>query len=1120
MAGAAQVLGLLEQMLDAGKTPEEVCHDHPELLAEVRRRWQEFHLVDDQIGALLPGLHSSPRDNPITPTLLAAALPLIPGYDVQSVLGSGGMGVVYKARQIALDRQVAVKMLIAGSFASQQELGRFHRETATLAGLQHSNIVQVYDAGEVDSRPYFAMELVEGGSLSQKLAGTPQPAQRAAELLLILAQAIDVAHRSGIVHRDLKPANILLAADGMPKITDFGLARRLNEEAGLTRSGAALGTPSYMSPEQARGNTDSVGPAADVYALGAILYELLTGRPPFRGATDLDTVQQVTAREPVPPSRLNHAVPRDLETICLKCLRKEPGQRYGSAAGLAEDIDRFLRGETITARPTGRVERLAKWARRRPAAAVLLAAAVLMFAGVIAAAGWYVDHRARLRSEEEARATRINGLANAALDQAEGRLMDLRVRLDDPLRVHELLSDIDQWQIIVMQARRDRDRADLPIRGNETLVTDQTRERLRAVEAAVAKEEIAFDLAKDLDEIQAQAYGPSRDQHSHIGRAAASYANFFSRLDLDIQQDDKVYLKSAIKSSPIRFALVAGLDHWAGFAAIINSKDPQLPLLLELARAADPDPWRDRFRDPTVWNDRAALTALAAEVNVERQSPTILASLGLRLNETGASPTALYNQAVLCHPRDFWLHLNAAIYAKEPWARIGLNLAACAIRPNNPGAYSNLSVYLLANGDTRGALTAANKAKAIDPNCVAAHINIGRVLLENQNLPGAIAASQKAIELDPKSAVAHSNLGVALWQSKDLTGAVAACKKAIELDPKHAAAHINLGAALRDSGDLPGAVTALKKAIELNPKSAKAHSNLGSLLRESKDLSGAIAACKKAIELDPKSAAAHSHLGVALRDSKDAPGAVAAFKKVIELEPKSAPANVNLGLALIDSKDMPGAAAAFKKAIELDPTCAQAYGSLGGILLAQGDSAGAVVACKKAVELDPKSALAYTNLGIALGQGKDYPGAVAACTKAIELDAARFQAHYGLGLAHQCQGHYADAELAYLAAIKAQPAFVPANNALALLLSTCSDDKVRDGKRAVEYATMACKLTGWKEPRYQATLAAAYAEAGQFEEAVRYQTRVLDDPALQGDGRTAAEQRLELYRQKKPWREQ
>jgi len=224
---------------------------------------------------------------------------------VQGVLGHGGMGVVYKAWHQRLHRTVAVKMLLAGDYARPQELGRFLREAETVAGLRHANIVQVHEAGDVDGRPYFTMEFVEGGSLAEKLAGTPQPAGQAAALVATVAEAVHAAHQRGIVHRDLKPGNILLTADGTPKLADFGVARRLEGAAGLTQSGAPLGTPSYMAPEQAEGKTRDVGPATDTYALGAILYELLTGRPPFRAETAAETLRQVVSQDPAPPSRLN-----------------------------------------------------------------------------------------------------------------------------------------------------------------------------------------------------------------------------------------------------------------------------------------------------------------------------------------------------------------------------------------------------------------------------------------------------------------------------------------------------------------------------------------------------------------------------------------------------------------------------------------------------------------------------------------------------------------------------------------------------------------------------------------------------------------------------------------------
>jgi WD40 repeat protein len=282
------------------------------------------------------------------------------------------MGVVYRARQATLNRFVALKMILAGGHAGEQDLVRFRAEAEAVAQLQHPNIVQIYEVGEQNGLPFFSLEFCSGGSLAGQLDGTPVSVRRAADLVLTLAHAMHAAHQKGIVHRDLKPANVLLAADGTLKITDFGLAKQLGSAKGQTQSGAILGTPSYMAPEQAGGKAGTIGPATDVYALGAILYELLTGRPPFRAETSLDTILQVVSDEPVPPARLQPKVPRDLETICLKCLHKDPQKRYASARALGNDLARFLDGEPIKARPLGRLAQLGRWCRRKPLAAAFV----------------------------------------------------------------------------------------------------------------------------------------------------------------------------------------------------------------------------------------------------------------------------------------------------------------------------------------------------------------------------------------------------------------------------------------------------------------------------------------------------------------------------------------------------------------------------------------------------------------------------------------------------------------------------------------------------------------------------------------------------------------------------
>ncbi len=346
---------------------------------------------------------SGPADGPGLGGTTADA---VPGYEVLGVLGRGGMGVVYKARHVRLKRLVALKMVLAGGHAGPDDLARFRTEAEAIARLQHPNIVQVFEVGDQGGLPFLALEFCGGGSLATKLAGTPLPPAAAATLVETLARAMQAAHEKGVIHRDLKPANVLLAEDGTPKVTDFGLAKKL-DEAGQTMPGVVMGTPSYMAPEQAEGQKD-VGPLADVYALGALLYECLTGRPPFRAATRLDTIVQVMSAEPVSPRELNAEVPRDLNTICLKCLNKPPAQRYASAAELADDLRRFLANEPIRARPATAWDRVTKWRRRNPRVALALAAYVVTTAAFIVVLSYQIGQKEQARQDAVGQAKRAN----------------------------------------------------------------------------------------------------------------------------------------------------------------------------------------------------------------------------------------------------------------------------------------------------------------------------------------------------------------------------------------------------------------------------------------------------------------------------------------------------------------------------------------------------------------------------------------------------------------------------------------------------------------------------------------------------------------------------------------
>jgi serine/threonine-protein kinase len=300
-------------------------------------------------------------------------------YELLGELGRGGMGVVYKAWQRDLERTVAVKMILGSHLASEEQVARFQAEARVAGRLSHAHIVQVYEAGAVHGQPYFAMQYIEGRGLDWVLVEDPPAPADAVRLLAAVARAVAYLHSQGLIHRDLKPSNILVDSAGRPFLTDFGLARFLERESSLTQTGAIVGTPSYMAPEQAAGGKE-VGPRSDVYGLGAILYELLTGRPPFREGTPLDTLVQVMEGEPTLPRRLNPSLPRELELICLKCLEKAPERRYSSASALADDLERFLEGEAVEARPRGPWQRLVRWARREPALASRLGGLALFTA--------------------------------------------------------------------------------------------------------------------------------------------------------------------------------------------------------------------------------------------------------------------------------------------------------------------------------------------------------------------------------------------------------------------------------------------------------------------------------------------------------------------------------------------------------------------------------------------------------------------------------------------------------------------------------------------------------------------------------------------------------------------
>jgi serine/threonine-protein kinase len=761
-----RVRHLVDQLLDADATPEDVCAQCPELLPDVRNRWQRVRRLQGELDALFPPDRSVQAEDD-------AALPKVPGYRVEGLLGRGGMGVVFRAWHHRLNRPVALKMMLAGAYAGPRERERFQREAEAVAGLLHPNVVPVYDVGDADGRPYFTMELVDGGSLAQALTGTPLPVDRAADLVSTLAAAVQAAHAAEIVHRDLKPGNVLLTTDDVPKVSDFGLARRLSDEAGLTQSGVALGTPCYMAPEQAGGTGNSIGPAADVYSLGAILYELLTGRPPFRGETAAETVQQLLTHDAVPPSRLNPRVSRDLETICLKCLRKEPRQRYASAAALAEDLDRFLRGEAIAARPERLPGRLARRVRRRPIVSAAVAAATLAAVALVGGGLRLISERtATKRAADEDLREMVRWLnrsswpeARAALERARGRLGDrgsaeLRRRLD--------------------QGARDLD-------------------------LAARLEAMCLELTPAM-------MNPPVDQPDRL------YDQVFRGAGLGQVGDDPEAVSVRVRDSDIRAALVAALDHWSA----VTREPGHRRWVLTVARLADPDPtgWRARARDPAVRENPAALAEVIDTATVADQPPQLLLALGKHLKPDSPERLPFLRRVQRAHPGDFWanLSLGDALLGRFQLAEaIRYYQAAVAIRPQVELGYRRLGFALGTASRIEEGVESDRRAVDIEPGSPGPRFLLAWTLSRLGRHDEAIRHLQVAVRLRPEGARFRTVLGDNLAVRGRYAEALDFYREAAALDPKDPSTRSKVRSILVQLGRGEEARAAWQTALDADP---------------------------------------------------------------------------------------------------------------------------------------------------------------------------------------------------------------------------------------------------------------------------------------------------------------
>jgi serine/threonine-protein kinase len=969
-------------------------------------------------------------------------------YQLQGEIARGGMGAVLRGRDVDLGRDLAVKVLLE-KHAHRPEVARRFIEEAQIGGqLQHPGVVPVYDIGRFGARPFFTMKLVKGLTLAALLGERADPATDRARFLAIalkVVQTLAYAHAKGVIHRDLKPANVMVGAFGEVQVMDWGLAKVLAEggvadeekasrqhqaddgtqirtarSSGSTGSfgtvtdaGTLLGTPAYMPPEQANGDVANLDRRADVFGLGAILCELLTGQPPYVGRSNDEVRRKACNGDLADASARLDGCGADQELIALTraCLSPEAIDRPRDAQAVAGALTAYLDGvqerlhQAELAEAEARARAIEEARRRR---LTLALAATVLLALTLGGGSWLW-----LKNERDARAVQTARAVNNALNQATA----LREKSRSPTT---------DGAALFAQAREKVARARALVENGPA--DDTLKKQVRQLQGELDEEEKDRKLIAALDEARlAQAETVAGENRFASERAVPRFRKAFREYGLPAGQGTPEAAAERIRHRPaaVREAIVAALDEWDALAGnpTLGISEPHRKWLRAVLAAAEPqDAWGRRVRAARAEKDgarrRSALEQLAASTDVAKVPPGALTLLAGRLDP--APRAELLRRAQAQYPADFWVNHNLGIALGKvtPPARdeaVRFLTTAVALRPESPGCRLNLGVALAEKGQMDEAIACWRKAIELDPKYAQAHFNLGHTLNVRGQVDEAIACLRKAVKLDPTFARGHVNLGVILCEVKrDYDGAIACWRKAVELDPKNAAAHVGLGNALRGKGQVDKAIACFRRAIALDPKYALAHNNLGGALHIKGQVDEAIACWRKALALDPKNAMAHTNLGVALAGKGQVDEAIACYRKALALDPKLALAHSNLGIALKAKGQVDEAIACFKKTIELDPNLARAHNELGIILCEiKRDHAGAAVCFRKVIELDPKDAMARANLGNALLDLGQVDEAIACYRKAIALDPKYAEAHCNLGHALSSQGRFAEALAAF-----------------------------------------------------------------------------------------------------------
>jgi serine/threonine-protein kinase len=1022
-------------------------------------------------------------------------------------IARGGMGVILKGRDPALGRDLAIKVLKAEYAGRAMAEERFVEEAQVGGQLQHPGIVPVYELSRfADGRPFFTMKLVKGRTFAALLAGRKTPADDRGRFLqhfLKVCDTIAYAHSRGVVHRDLKPANVMVGSFGEVQVMDWGLAKvlprggvaderlagpasnfpddseneptvietvRVGSGGSDTQAGSVLGTPAYMPPEQAGGEIDKLDERADVFGLGAMLCVILTGQPPYLADTaEATRLMAIRGELGEAFARLDAAVgDRDLVELCKRCLSAKQEGRPRHAGEVADAMKAYL--ETVEDRAhraeveRAQAEATAAGDRKRHRIQRALAASLLGLVLLGGGTAWWVQSQRAARAAEVAKERNETEViikdaidnANRALD--EGRWIDAAASIqrgEDRLGAG---NSFPGFRTALNQARADRDMA-------------------MALERAHGA---GFDVSDD------QRRSSSENANVTAVRAAFEAYGFPA---WDMEADA---IKERLRVSRIGRLLTEELVDLSRKER--KSGEYIFPRLYGTMDLLDDDPYRRKLSDACKRQDTAAVLAMAEDPALRDQPAMTVTRVVQYLKEKDQPGTAAALRNIrlilLAHPNDVILHeaMSQLLFVKgRPEDRaeaIGYSKVVVALRPQSARAAVNLGARFGIAGVSDAAEAMYREAIRLDPRFALPRINLGSRLLARRDLPEAEAEFREVVRFDPQNAPAHYYLGIVLHDKRDLPGAEAEFREAFRLDPHFARAHNDLGIVLHDKRDLPGAEAEFREAFRLDPHFDGAHYNLGNLLLEKRDL----------------------------------PGAEAEYREAIRLDPNILQAHVNLGILLAKKGDSAGAEAEYREAIRLDQNFFAAHVNLGSLLQTKGNLVGAEAEYRDAIRIDPNSAAPHINLGLLLRQKRDLPGAEAEFREAIRLDQNFFAAHVNLGFLLQTKGNLVGAQAEYREGIRLFPKSGFHHNELAWLLAT-GPEWLRDGKQAVQLATRACELTGWKNVVFIDTLAAAYAEVGEFEKAIETEKKALALPNTEKQYGTKYRNRIALYEQKKPYRD-